>query len=205
MRDIDDFLSEVLIYAPNCNEPLAYKMIREAARELCHNARLWRDSDTIQINKPGYNGICTIQDADIVEIEVAKLNGRNLMPVQKRWLDEYRCDWLNDDQEGASSYVTQLNPNTVIVYPYQTGRLDLGLILQPSLTAQTFPDWLLELYRTVIGQGAAGKALMIPSTFANPQLGAALYSGFNSKIASIKTISMKGQQGARLRTRGDYF
>lgn len=205
MRDIDDFLTEVLIYAPNCNEPLAHRMIREASRELCHNARLWRDSDSIQISKPGYSGICTIQDADIVEIEQAKFNGQNLTPVTKRWLDGFKCDWVNDVQEGSSSYVTQLNPNTVTVYPFASGQLDLGLILQPSLTAQTLPDWLLDLHRSVIGQGAAGKALMVPGENANPQLGAALYSAFGSKIASIKTEFTKGQQGARLRTRGDYF
>jgi len=205
MRDIDDFLTEVLIYAPNCNEPLALRMIREAARELCHNARLWRDTDTISIKSPGYEGICTIEDAAIVEIEQAKLDGNNLTPVTKRWLDVTKCDWLNDDQEGGASYVTQLNPNTVIVYPHQPGQLQLGLILQPSLTAETLPDWLLDLHRTVIGQGAAGKVLMVPGENANPQLGAALYTGFKARIASIKNEFSKGQQGARLRTRGDYF
>lgn len=205
MRDIDDFLTEVLIYAPNVNQPLAYRMIREAARELCFRARLWRDSDTIAISRPGYQGIVTIQDADIVEIEQAKFDGNNLTPVVKRWLDGYKCDWANDTAEGSSTYVTQLNPNTVTVYPFAAGSLELGMILQPSLTAMTLPDWLLELHRTLIGQGAAGKALLIPGEDANPQLGAALYSAFGAGVASMKTQSVKGQQGARLRTRGDYF
>jgi hypothetical protein len=206
MRDIDDFLTEVLVYAPNLNEPLAHRVIRDAARDLCFKARLWRERDSIQIDDPTYEGICTIQDADIVEIEQAKFNGVNLTPVTKRWLDGFNCDWQNSEvSSGAAQYVTQLNPNTVTVYPFAEGTLELGLILQPSLTATTMPDWLLDLHRGLIGQGAAARALLLPGENSNPTLGAGLQSIFESKVASAKTQSVKGQQGARLRTKGDYF
>jgi hypothetical protein len=211
MRDIDDFLPEVLTYAPNCNEPQALKAIREAARELCHNARLWRDNDTIQLSSPLYSGLCTIADASIVDIEAAQVTEsddsalRSLEPVTMAWLNDNKPQWASDPDSNTANYVFTINPNTVSTYPRQTGTLKLKLVLQPSLTALTLPDWLYDLHRTVIGGGAAAKLLVMPSDWANPTLGTGMLRLFNSKVASIKTEATKGQQGARLRTKGDWF
>lgn len=213
MRDIDDFLPEVLIYAPNCAEPLALKFIREAARDLCHNARLWRDVSTVTLMAPDYEGINSSTDAEIVEIERAEMlddNGggsRQLVPVTMAWLNDNQPGWADDleSARGGGSYVFQINPNTVSVYPRQEGTLRLKLVLQPSLDAAVLPDWLYSLHRTVIGRGAAAKALITPSEWANPQLGGVMHDAFTSNVASVRTEFTKGQQGARLRTRSNWF
>jgi hypothetical protein len=208
MRDIDELLPQILAYAPSCPEPLALRFLRESARQLCHNARLWRDWDTIKISKPTCTGVVTIVDASIIEIQEAQLDGHNLQPVTVAWLDATYPGWSHqDDQENTTaSYITQLNPNTVAVHPAQAGTLKIRMVLQPSLEATTLPDNLIDLHATAIGRGAAALALMHPTgDFANPQLGAVLESDYRGKIASIKTEFFKGQQGARLRTKGDWF
>jgi hypothetical protein len=207
MRDLDELLPQMLVYVPTCPEPLAQRFLREAARELCHNARLWRAWDTMKISMPDCEGVVTIPDADIVEIQAAQIDGYNLEPVTVAWLDEDRPGWSHEDLENSSArYVTQLNPNTVTVYPSQDGTLKVRFVLQPSLTAVTVPDNLVGLHGTTIGRGAAGLALMHPvGDFANPQLGMALYAGFKGYLATAKTEFTKGQTGARLRTKGNWF
>jgi hypothetical protein len=211
MRDIDDFLPEVLIFAPNCAEPLALKYIREAARDLCHNARLWRDTASVTLAAPDYESLGTSTDAEIVDIEQAAILddngavGRPLEPKTMAWLNVNRPNWVNDPTSGGASYVFQINPNTVSVFPRQAATLQLQLVLQPSLEAQVLPDWLYALHRTVIGRGAAAKALMTPSEWANPQLGGVMHDDFTSRIASVKTEFTKGQQGARLRSQAAWF
>jgi hypothetical protein len=163
------------------------------------------------LHSPEYEGITTIADAAIVEIEQAQIfdtdggGPRTLTPVTMLWLNNNQPTWASDDQANSAQYVFQLNPNAVSVYPKQAGTLQLKLVLQPSLTAETLPDWLYDVYRTEIGRGAAAKALMTPSDWQNPQLGTSLHSAFASKIATAKTEATKGQQGARLRTKGDWF
>ena len=211
MRDIDDFLPEVLIFSPNCPEPLALKSIREAARDLCHNARLWRDSSTMRLSAPDYVGIATTTDAEIVDIEMAEAfneddqGGHRLDPVTMAWLNDNKPGWTDAEDSGGASYVFQLNPNTVSVFPRQAGTLRLKMVLQPSLVAEVMPDWLFDLHRTVIGRGAASKVLTTPGEGSNPQLGAAMWAEFVGKTASLRTEFTKGQQGARLRTTAKWF
>jgi hypothetical protein len=79
-------------------------------------------------------------------------------------------------------------------------------VFQPSRNCTTVDAELVDLYGTVIGRGAAGQLLMMPGVdFANPNLGSAMYSEFLGKVASLKIETVKGQQGAPLRTTGVWF
>jgi hypothetical protein len=222
MRDIQDLLPQVLLYAADCPELVALRFIREAARELCHNARLWRVTDSVAIALPEGTGLTTIPDAEIVEIQAAQMTppvdpltptvvpqSFPLMPVSVGWLDDNQPGWdLDPSQQTAATatWITQINPTTIRVVPPMVGTVNMRLILQPSLDALTVPDNLIDLHAVTLGKGAAGKVLMMPDVdFANPQLGLVLSSDFTSKVAGIKTEFTKGQQGARLRTKGDYF
>jgi len=208
MRDIDDMLPQTLVFVPSCPEPLAIHYIREAARTMCHNVRLWRAWDEFEVHEPNSEGMMTIPDADIVEIQSAQIDGRMLVPVTVGWLDGFRPGWdqLGDDDMQTANYITQLGPNTISVYPAQSGLLKLRVVLQPSLTALTLPDNLVGLHGVTLGRGAASLALMHPTgDFANPSLGAAMYAAFMDTLSSVKIEFTKGQQGARLRTTGAYF
>jgi hypothetical protein len=146
-----------------------------------------------------------VPDAEIVEIQTARLNGHDLLPVTVGWLDQSHPGWDRDPVTGSSRFITQTNPRLMSFWPREKGTAQIRLVLQPSLNALTLPDVLVGLHATTVGRGAAGMMLMLPSTFANPNLGAALYSEFRSKLASLKVEHTKGQPGARLRTTGAYF
>lgn len=204
--DIDLVLPQVMRHAPKCPEPLALEEIRNAAIELCERTRLWRENDEITLQRPAAQGVCTVQDASIISIEWADLEGVELEPVTVPWLDDRHPRWSYDETEaGAARYITQLTPSTVTVYPRAEGLLRMRLILKPCLDAFTLPAFLREHHATVIGKGAAGRVLTTAGEWANPQLGAALVGEFQSLLDTLSLRATKGQQGARLRTKGRYL
>lgn len=206
MRDIDELLPQVLPFAPNCPEPVALRFIREAARKMCHDIRLWREYDTTVVSGPECTALLTIPDAEIVEIQAATINGHRLDPVTIAWLDSEHPGWDRPAEITAARYITQLNPKTVAVSPREEGELTARYVLQPSMDCLEVPDTLVDLHAITLGKGAAARILMMPAVdFANPQLGSVLLGEFDGLVASLKTEHTKGQQGARLRTKGDWF
>ncbi len=207
MIDIDDFLPQVLLYAPNCSDLVAYRYIREAAREFCKRTRSWRESDSMTVTTPDCEAVSTFSDAEIMLIQRAELDGVPLLPQTVAWLDENEPDWQTTTDTGTARYITQTNPNTVSVVPKQSGTLTMRLLLKPSLSAMTFPKFLLDQWGTEIGKGAAGRILLIGTddTGANPPFGERLLAEFEASLGSEAIVAAKGQQGARLRTKGSYL
>lgn len=203
--DLDDFLPDIRTYAPHASDPISFRFLREAARELCDRVAIWYDNDVIEITEvTGCEGICTVVDAEIVNIQRADINGHILEPKTLHWLDEYRPEW--EIEQGVSRYVTQLAANHVRVVPKEAGTLKLRLVLKPSLDATTVPEILFTNYKTAIARGAAGLLLMSPQNdTANPNLGQALYTEFKDEIGRLAINAVRTQFGAPLRTRGQYF
>lgn len=208
MVDIDTLLPDVLTHAPRAPNPTAYRYIREAVRDVCRKAALWRDTDSIIITDPQSEGLITFTDASIVSIENAKLDGRPLEPKSVKWLDENVEDWTEMEVDaGVAAYVTQLEPNRVTVVPYQTGTLKLRLVLMPSMDAMILPGAVVEQYHEMLARGAAGKLLTLPkgSDYGDVKLGAALMAVFEDDLADMHLDAVRGQHGAPPRTVGSYF
>lgn len=204
MIDIDEFLPEVLRYAPNASDFAAHRFIRQAARDLCERCKIWRENDVIEITAPDMQGVCTIADAAIVEIQSALLGDRKLEPVRPEWLDDTIPTWSTDTTEGTALYVTQMRPNTLTVVPRETGTLSVRLLLKPARTATSLPALLLEDYSEEIGRGAAGRILVEPNS-ENPQLGLDHRNWFQNRLDTLATRATRGQQNAPLRTKGAYL
>lgn len=205
MRDIDDLLPQVLVYAPNCSDVLARRYIREAAREFCSKADIWTERDTVTIVDPEGECLCTVSDAEILKIKSAKLDGIELTPQSADWLDDNVTDW--DTAIGQARYITQIKPGAVLVAPRATGKLTMRVVLRPSIRALQLPDFLVDTYATEIGKGAAGRVLMHATDDggANPALASALLGEFSSYLDSLPMKVARGQQGARPRTKGSFF
>lgn len=207
MSDIDDLLPEVLLHAPNCADVVAYRYLREAARELCQRSRAWRVTETLLVTTPESQAIIATEDASIFEIANAFLDEFELTPVTPAWLDSEYPGWHDSYADtGPARFITQIAPNTVTIVPKVTGTLKMRLVLEPSRTAMTVPDFIVEQYATEIGKGAAGRVLMLPSnTVGNPNYGTKLLAEFEDLLDTVAVQATKGQQGARLRSKGAYF
>jgi len=205
MLDIDYFLPEVLRYAPNTSDVVGQRHLITAARELCTRLKIWRETDRFPITAPDMQGVCTIRDADIERIEAAFLDGVPLEPKTVAWLDDNEPAWsIDEEATGNSRYVTQLEPNTVTVVPRAEGTLNVRLILKPARDALSLPAFLLNDYSNEIGRGAAAVILTDPNS-ENPQLGIDHRAWFEGRLDTLATKAAKGQQGARLRTKGAYI
>lgn len=207
MVPFDDLLPEVLAYVPNCADPIAFRYLREAARDLCKRGHVWRESDSFTVSAPDAEAVVTSPDTSLVTIAYARLGEIELTPVTVAYLDEHVPGWAEAavDAEPAR-FITQLTPNTVTVAPKATGTLSLRLVLMPSRSAEQVPDWMLDQYGEQLGKGAAGRIMMLTdATVANPALGAQLLAEFAQFLDRLALAAAKGQQRAALRTRGRFF
>jgi len=211
--DIDEALPEVMTYAPHVPEPLAIRYIREAAQHFCAETRLWREWEEFDItgDKEG-DGISAIQDSKILEVEEAWLvtdDGEiDLDPVTPLQLDRNMPRWNvdYDTMGGPACYVTQIQPNQVIVVPKASGILKARLVLAPSRKALTLPDFLIEDHAALIAKGAAANILLLPDAeFANPARGGDLRAEYASETGRMKSKAAKTQLKAKQRVRSSFF
>lgn len=206
MQDIDRFLPDLRTYAASCPDPTAYRFLRQAARLLCQKTRLWKEWDTITVSKPDDEVLTTIRDAEIVDIETARLGTLDLDPKTPAWLDEHSPGWAQDTTVGSGRFITQIVPDRIALYPRATGALVLRLVLKPSREATQFPDFLLDHHSDLLGIGAAGNAMLVPNKdYSNPTLGMALRGQFEDGVAGLVSAALKGQQRAPRRTKGSFF
>jgi hypothetical protein len=205
MRDMDDFLPLMRAHARGVPDPVAFRCLREAARDLCLRARLWRESDDMTLVAPECESLLSFTDAEIVEIEEARLGTRRLTPASVDQLDQRFGDWQKLGA-GTAECVSEVFSNTLTVIPKQTGELRLRVILQPSIDAMTLPQFLLRGHGSQLGEGAAAIALMMPGTaFSLPELGAVLHTKFDMWVERAKYRAAKTINGVPLRAKPMYF
>lgn len=207
MVDIDDFLPDVWTNARAVPEPVAIRLVREAAIEICRSSKAWRDTAEVEVDNLDGEGTPTFDDAQIHTIDAAWFNSTNkLEPKTPQWLDENVADWDTNTETVTPSYITQLQPNTFRLAPRALGTVKLRVVLLPSVRASTLPQFLRDIHATQIGRGAAGRAMLMPATdYANPQLGAALVAEFEAYRDGLQGTGAKGQQRARMRTKAGFF
>jgi hypothetical protein len=204
--DIEHFLPGVMTRAPSVPIAEAMASIRDAARTVCRRLKLWRHDDEIIITEPEYEAIYSPQDARISSIETASMGGVALKFRTLERLDDEHPGW-RDIEPGSARFITQISPDTITVFPRQTGVIKLGMILVPSLDAETLPDFLLRDHADLIGWGAAG--MLIAGTpnpeFFNAGLGSGLLAKFNAELDRIDAGAVRSQIRAPLRTRPRFF
>lgn len=205
MVDIDEFLPEVLIYAPSTSDLVSYRYIVSAARDICERGKVWRQTDTFAITTPELQGLLTITDAEILKIENGALDGVQLEPKTAVELDSIHPGWESDADLNTARYVTQTSWNTISIYPRQSGTFSGRFVLKPTKRAMHLPEFLLDEFAEDIGKGAASKILTLPTQESIPQLGLDLRTWFESRLSALSIKASKGQQNARLRTKGAYL
>lgn len=205
MKEIDELLSLVMPYAPECPEPLAIRALRNAATKVCERGRLWKETVTLAVIANESVPLAAPAGARIMEFAAPIYDGEPLTPVSLSWLD-YRNPQWRDDEASPAQYLTQEAPNTVRVVPFVAGTLSLRLVLLPAKAATELPDFLVDDYATEISEGAIAEVLLTPAVdFANPKLGVAFSQRFEAHLDRISVAATKGQQKARLRTKASFM
>lgn len=205
MKLLDEFLPQILTYAPGCPVPVAFDHIRSAAQRLCERARIWRESDRITVSAD--ESIIVVPDGAVLyEIERAYFNGMPLDPVSVSDLDRLCPGWQRgaaDGRVGMPRWITQMEPNSIRVLPFPVdgGDLDVSLFVKPSEDCEELPDFFADQYRRVIADGALSEILVLPKqNFSDANLAGFFASRFERELDRLSTMNLRGQQRAPIRT-----
>jgi hypothetical protein len=205
MRDIEDFYPMMRAHARQVPDPVARRCLIEAARDLCLRARIWRDDDTMTLTEPEAECLISLTDAEIIEIEEASIGTTVLTPMKVEQLDRHFPNW-RDHANGTAQAVCEVYPGALTVVPRQTGELHIRFLLQPSMDATTLPQFLFQMHGPRLCKGAASIALLMPgTTFAIPDLGAAMHREFDDWIERSKYRNAKTINNVPLRSRARFF
>lgn len=205
MTDLEVFLPRIMPYVPGCPEPTAMAGIIRAAQLFCERTRLWRAEDQFNVTPDSYNIACAPAGADLYEVEHASLDGNTLRPTSIGDLDYQRDGWRSEES-GVAQWFTQTELGSVTLVPPTTGSLKLSMFLRPSEDAEQLPDFLAQLYRQEIADGALAEILMTPGqSFTDPSRAGFYAQRFEARLLELCSKNIKGQQRAKLRTRPQFF
>lgn len=218
---LSEFLPYVMPQAPGCPALVAESYLRMAAIEFCERTRCWRKISEIEIDQERTVAMVAPYYAAIHEIEYASFSNEQtakvpLIPTQYSDIGErFRAEL--EGQEGAPQYITQVNPNSVTVFPLMAGTLELSLFLKPRMgqdfqsstpddpvsdSFNVVPDFLLTQWGEPIACGALSKLLLQPQTqWYDPQRSNYYLSKFERACDSHFAQGVRGQQRAPKRTR----
>lgn len=208
MKDLDEFLPNIRMYAPGVADPTAFFAIRQAAIEFCERTRMWQFTDEWAVNTDDCEGLLSPAGSVIHEIDKVWFDGKELRKVTPSQLDGFLPNWRSGDEKptGQPGYVTQTEPNTMVLVPYGTGTVRVTLYLKPSQDCDQLPDFLADQHRETIAWGALARVLMIPNqSFTNPEMGAVFGQSFQAKLDGKSTAGITGQQRAPVRTRASFL
>lgn len=204
MIDIDEFMPEAMRHAPNSSDIVVQRHIVSAARKICEASLMWKETIDIDITTPAGQAIDLPDNQSLFRIKSALLNGIPLIPKTTDWLDSNESGWELRTDLSTARYITQNEPNVIILFPLQTGTLSARCVMVPARRADQLPAFLLERYFEDIGIGA-GAALLTDPSSKNPQLGLDMRQKFEQRIQEISYQAARGQQSARPRVRGQYI
>lgn len=222
-RHLRDFLPLVLPHAPQCPGPVALQYLRLAAVEWCERTRCWREVVTTAIAQQNAAIVAPVY-ATIHEIEQAEFTSTTTGPIKltPTQFSSLTMSELADTtaEAGAPRYITQSSPNTVAVYPYQAGSLEMSLFLKPVSGTEygTNPaDPLQDKFNVVpahiftqsaekVAWGALGRLLnLAKSDWYDPQNAAIFFAKFNDACDDSFRSELRGQHRAPVRTRASFF
>lgn len=206
---IEDFLPLVLQHAPSLPVPLAVEHLRQAAHDFCAETRCWRARISFAITA-NPTAIPAPVNAVVHEIERAEFDGLALAPALPEDFTDAELTAAADAAGGPPRWITQENPDQVIVLPLAAGTLVLNVFLKPSSRVtfggdparNTLPDFLADHHMKFLAFGALASALTLPDE-AFQDLNRAQYFAqqFRSRIDAVRSEHRRGQQRRPLRQR----
>lgn len=200
------FAPLVKVYCPDAPDPIIADMVRLSVTDLCERTRCWRHIVTVDLTDNN-QAVVAPEYSAIHLFETASLNGVPLEPTQYSHIEA--------NNVGAARYITQVNPNTVAVIPFEAGTLELTLFLKPrhgeDYSSDTgrpenafniAPRYLYETMAEPIAHGALARILEMPGHgYTNPQAAQQYWMRFNAFCDRQFRHSIRGQQRAVKRAR----
>lgn len=209
------FLPYILPHAPLVPAITAEFNLRLAAIEFCERTRCWRERFNQALTENGSIIVCP-DYATVHAIERANWNTETpLTPCQFADLPPA----YQSDPAGVPELITQIEPNMVVLYPFEPGNLDLILYLKPR-SGRDFtrggepmedyfnkvPDFLLTQHAESVAAGALARVLMMPDReWTDPGMASVYLDKFNQACDDNFSGNLTGQQRAPRRSRAQFL
>lgn len=207
MGAISDITPLVRMFVPQCPEPAIEDAIRRAARIFCNET--WYVRRNVEFDTVDGVGEYTINDAtdlEVIAIKAAQLTQSNdsIIPLQPVPLGfAYPAYPTNQP------YWYQFVPyNTMVVYPSANAAytIRVTLIAQPTATADTLPDEIINKWDNGVAAGALAWLQNIPGqAWTNPGMAAQNERVFRSAISNAKAEVQRSYLPGAMRARGRAF
>lgn len=179
-----ELLPEVLAVAPTAPVPTIVRNIRNAARDLCERAKIYRY--TVE-DEAVYAGLAevelTLPDYTSLVTPISlTLAGEPMTPSSPILLDEEAPDWRTETGIPKHFIRSTDQLNSLILYPipetaYTSPGLNGVVSLKPSRTATVIDEVILDRYQTALISGALSRLLMIHGTLWYNPAQAAYHAG----------------------------
>lgn len=202
----DEFLSEVLPYAPNCSEPQAVNAIRNACIEFCDNTLfIQQDMDPITVQAGVGEYEVDVPTNYVLGTIISLYWDSAYLPrkTQAELEKSFGMNWqLIDD--GTPSAFTQFNEDTfrVCLTPQEalvngfTGRISLV----PTRSSSTVDSRIKERYTETIAAGALARLLRTPNEpYTDVQASMAYLAKFRVDMQTATSYVRGGMNNAPMR------
>lgn len=206
MKPLDLFLPKIHQFAAGVSDPVAYEWIREAAIEFCERTRMWTSFDQYPVSGTFAGEVRAPAGATIHEIEQVLFNGVELVGKTPGELDMLYPNWRTGGARGNPMFFAQMEPDSISLAPLGAGLVTAWLVLKPTQSTMSLPDFIADQHRQIIADGALARILALPGKdWTNPQLAVACANAFEGKLVKMSNRGAAGQQRAHARTKPSYF
>lgn len=195
----DDTISLESLVGPmmlDCPYPIAEQGLRFAAIEYCDRTKCYANLQTKTVKAGSLATILTpSDDALIKEIVEVRWNGVLIEPITKQEAD----DLVIANTTGVPSGYYRPNPQAIVLAttPSTDGVLKVELILSPTRTASSIPQFLYDEHWDAIEHGAKARLMSTPDRpWTDLQL-AAYHRGEFEKLVGTGSIRAD-KDGTRL-------
>lgn len=196
MALLEDFLPEVLPFAPGCSDPAAERAILLSGIEFCKLSYCWRDD--LDLGD-------TVADVSNYPIQDVPTDGKVHDVKFVRFGDDEYLDKNGREYETATRWelVTATNEIKLTPTPATGGKtITATVIFIPTRAATTLPDILYDDYFMGVAQGALAHLLGMPGQkWSNPPASIFARDMFMTEMHKAKVSAFVGKGGGSVRAR----
>lgn len=192
-----DLLPYLLAEVPGVPDVTAKQALTMAAIEFCRETQAWSElQDPIAvIDKIHTYDLEPVTGASIVTVKQVWAADRELVPVTLAKLVEVMPNWQTAQGSDPVYYNGAADWSSIRIFPTPINanrqKLTLRVAYQPSLTATTLPDFLVNVYLEAILSGAKARLMLMPQkAWTNPELGGYHKGLFDAAIVQSRIDDM---------------
>lgn len=211
MKAWSSWYPDLAPHVPRCPNPVMAHELRRAAQAFFSATRAWRVDLPVKPVAAGTESVL-VQPADasqdLVRIEAAWFDGRQLSPVTPETLDAmHPTAW--HEMTGSVEHYLEMEPGQLRLFRIPMADAQQGLKLRlsvtPSETATGLPDDIALRFRDAMHVGAKARLMLYPGKpWSNPELAAVYAQAFTGLIERANVNAARAHVNARIPSRPNW-